>query len=175
VLPFDAAGYHTITLAVNPACPRHHDETLECRAAAVAGLHFRDFRPARFAEPIAFDGGLTLAASRLLPDAVPDRLRVALWWQFAAARGESDVRFIKVLDDAGNQVVGRDESLGVQPAGTQQLEMLNLDLPQNLPPGMYRVYTGWYRYPDLQRFAVWSDVEGARDGLALVGEFTVNE
>jgi hypothetical protein len=59
------------------------------------------------------------------------------------------------------------------PAGAQRLETLDLNLPSELAAGTYRVYVGWYSYPDLVRFPVLSDVPGAQDGWAMIGEFTI--
>ena len=39
----------------------------------------------------------------------------------------------------------------------------------DLPPGEYQVFTGWYSYPDMQRFGVQANTPHAQDGLAFLG------
>jgi hypothetical protein len=102
-------------------------------------------------------------------------LAVRLDWQFEAARDDNDIRFAHVVDSTGQPIAQDDQTLGTLAAGTRRVEQVTLQLPADLPAGDYRAYVGWYTYPDLTRFAVSSAVDGAADGLALVGEITVME
>jgi hypothetical protein len=42
-VPFDAPGYHTLTLVVDPPCPPHPNPTLECRAVQMTNLSLDDY------------------------------------------------------------------------------------------------------------------------------------
>jgi hypothetical protein len=94
---------------------------------------------------------------------------------FDEARAETDVRFVHVLDADGNLVAQADRSLGEQPAGGQWAEAVEVALPDDLAAGTYRVYVGWYTYPDITRFAVLSSALGTLDNRVYVGEFTLVE
>jgi hypothetical protein len=173
-LPVRLSGFHGITISPEPPCAPPRNPTLRClafgyRDDANGWIHVSDTEPADFAS-VQFGRGLELAGTHIV---VPEssKLVVALWWRFDQPRAEQDIRFIKVLDEQGEPIAGVDETLGAHGAGSEWVETVRLDLPSDLPDGTYRIYVGWYTYPDLTRFPVLSDVEGARDSLALVGEF----
>ncbi|MBC6936127.1 MAG: hypothetical protein DWB42_09835 [Chloroflexi bacterium] len=166
-LPLAAPGYHTLALALETPCPPHIPETLVCNGARVSGLQASDYTPAAM-PAVQFEGGLTLAGSLVQP--ARGSVSVGLWWRFDQPRTDLDVRFVKVLDENGQQVAGVDETLGSRAAGEQWVENITLDLPDDLPPGDYGVYAGWYAYPDLTRFAVLADTPRAQEGLAYLGE-----
>ncbi len=166
-VPLEAAGYHAVTLANHLACPEHDPIMQECAALNIENLAITDFAPATFSL-IEFDRGVSLAGSFLSPQSAS----LALWWRFNQPVTDQDIRFVKVLDEQGNQVAGADDTLGAHAAGTQWLETFNLNLPADLATGTYKVYVGWYTYPDLNRFPVLSDVPGAQDGTAYIGEFS---
>lgn len=167
------AGYHTVTLAVEPPCPLHFDETLECRAVRVTNLAFENFTPAALDQVVQFDRGLQLAGSFLPP--VRREISLWLWWRFDESRSTNEIRFVHVLDSAGVNVAQTDVMLGDQPAGGEWLEKVTIPLPDALPAGEYTVYTGWYTLPDVARFPVLSDVPGARDGLVELGKFRIED
>jgi hypothetical protein len=50
-------------------------------------------------------------------------------------------------------------------------EAVRVALPGDLRSGTYRVYAGWYTYPDTARFQVLTDVDGAQNNLIFVGAF----
>lgn len=163
-------GFHTLSLAVDAPCPRVYSEALRCRSLQVTDAAEFEFAAAAFA-PVEYGGGGTLVASRVLaPD--ENQLTAWLWWQFSAPRNENEIRFVHVLNENGELVAQSDITLGVQPAGESFAEAVILDIA-NLPPGSYRIYTGWYTYPDTVRFPVLSDVAGKENNVALIGEFTV--
>ena len=168
-IPVEAGAYYVLRLALNPPCPIVDDPALECRAVAVSNL--------AFSQPIAGDSAAAVfdQGVRLLRGAVTqeldETLTVRLLWAFDSARSENDIRFVHVVGADGTPIVQDDRTLGIQPAGSEWAENIMLILPDDTPAVTYRVYVGWYTYPDFTRFAV----EGAPDGLALVGEIQIPE
>jgi hypothetical protein len=169
LLPIQEAGYHTLTIANHLSCPEHDPIVQECRDMTMGNPIPAAFLQATFA-PVQWEQDLQLAGAILLPPS-GNMLRLGLWWHFDQPITDQAVRFVKVLDEQGKQIAGDDHSLGSFTAGEQRVETLQLELPADLAPGTYKVFVGWYAYPDLNRFAVLSDVPGARDGLAQIGEF----
>ena len=169
----DTNQFQTITLALSPICPTFTDPSLECQTLSVTDLAIGEFIPAE-SEPVEFDDGIKLN-SGYVSDSVQagETLTVRLDWLFEQARDENDIRFVHVVDAAGQPVVQDDMTLGSFPAGTRHAERVDLDLPDNLPAGEYQVFVGWYIYPTLTRFDVLSPVDGATDGLVLLGEIAV--
>ncbi len=51
----------------------------------------------------------------------------------------------------------------------QWSESLPLATAADLPPGVYGIYVGWYRYPELDRLHVDGNSPGAQDGLVYLG------
>jgi hypothetical protein len=172
-LPIVEPGYYTITFnAINP-CPENHDPLFRCNILWISNPHIHGVDRGSNDQSIEFGRGLLLR-DLLVSAVVPgiQQVRLNLWWQFSQPRTDEDIRFVKILDQEGNQAAGVDETLGDHPAISEWVE--TVDIPLNdLSPGTYRVCVGWYSYPDLTRFAVLSDVDGAQDGLACVGEFTI--
>ena len=166
-----SAGYHRLTLAVEPACPQVYSEALRCLALDVHGLALGPLVAGESA-PVAYGGGVTLAAAQVAPVA-DGRLPVWLWWQFDARRSDTDIRFVHMVNETGTLVAQVDATLGERSAGDALAEIVTLELPPDLPAGTYRVFAGWYTYPDSVRFPVLADVPGAADGYALVGEYRV--
>ena len=150
-LPVTEAGYHTLTLALEPPCPRPLSPALQCRALTVATLELRDYQPVPMADPVRLVNGITLAAAHV-PDSATDTLTVGLWWQFDAARTLDDVRFVHVLDENGVPVAQSDVPLGGGAAGESWLDVVEIAL-EDVPPGLYRVAAGWYRFPEVTPFA----------------------
>jgi hypothetical protein len=167
--PITTPGYHTITLDFHSLCPALYPPELTCRYFTSED-YGADFMPS-MENQVNFGRGVRLGGARF--DRLDSLRQLSLWWQFDQPMTDQDIRFVKVLDEGGNQAAGFDSTLGAVPAGAQRLETLNLDLASDLPPGIYRVYVGWYSYPDLVRFPVLSDVPGAQDGWAMIGEFTI--
>lgn len=168
---FVDAGYHTITLALQPACPEHYNPTLRCRALYMDDLALDDYTSAAPSPPVQLERGVQLAGSRIEREG--DRLTISLWWRFEQPMTEFDARFVHVLDADGHLVVQDDVSLGERPAYSGWAEAVNISLPDGLPAGTYTVYTGWYTYPTVTRLAVLADTPGAQDGLIYLGTFEV--
>ena len=165
-LPISTAGYHTVTLAVEPPCPQHFSPTLRCRSVQVDSLAFGAFTPGTLPDPVPFAGGVELAGYSIESDAKA----VRLWWRFDTARTENDIRFVHVVSTDGEGVAQEDGTLGPQPAGSTWTEQVTFD---DLPAGTYDIYAGWYTYPDLTRFLVLADVPGAPDGWVHLGNMIV--
>lgn len=171
-LPLDYRGYHTVTLALEPPCPVFYDATLSCQTLQLADLTLTPLSAGPLYEPVNMSKGVTLAGAYLPQDAITETiLPVRLWWTFDEAIRAEDIRFIKVLDANGVQVAALDTAPGAQQPGSELFERLDLDVTGL--SGTYAVYVGWYSLPDVQRFPVLSDVEGAQDSLILVGRVTV--
>ncbi|MGQ9889877.1 MAG: hypothetical protein ACUVSX_15535 [Aggregatilineales bacterium] len=156
-----APGYHTLRLETGAPCPVALDP-LACRTARLERLAL-DYVPAQ-AAPVTFARGVTLTAARAA--AAPGGVDVWLNWTFAAPPADSDRRFVHVLD-ADGRLAAQDDAPA--PRAEAWAEAQRFDLP----PGVYRVYTGWYSLPDGTRFSVLDGVEGAADGLVYVGTVTV--
>jgi hypothetical protein len=171
-LPLTTEGYHTISLALNPACPDHYDSALECRALTTTNLALNDFQPGSFANPVQFDRGIQLAASHL-PSQASSALSLDLYWRFDQARSEQDIRFVHVLDAAGKLVAQSDQTLGAQPAGSNWIERVTIPVP-DIPPGEYHVEVGWYAYPDTTPFCV-VEAGSCKPGAAALGSFMLSK
>jgi hypothetical protein len=171
-VPFDVpvslreAGYHTVALEVEPPCPQNFNQALECRSVVLDDLDLGGFTPDEFDAPIVFEHGVHLEGAYTLQD--EESISVWLWWRFEQAWSHQDVRFVHIVDEAGNLVAQADSTLGVQSSGSEWVETVTIALPTDLSAGTYRVYTGWYTYPDTTPFPIIGD-DGGR---ALVGEFT---
>src|SRR5690606_32878326 len=97
-VPVPAAGYHTVTLALEPPCPQHFADALRCRAVQIDDLAFADFVPGTGAGvPVMFARGVALAAFSVDADAQA----VRLMWRFDEPVTENDVRFVHVVDAQG--------------------------------------------------------------------------
>ena len=196
-------GFHTLRLEtpesclqipVAPTCllygdvPRHAahcalpDGAPGCLSLA---LHTLDITPAGEmtfrAQPVALSGGLTMQGFRAPQQIEPGgRLIVETSWR-ATERLPGDYHlFVHMLDAQGKMVAqfdgvpGEDTFPTTSWAAPQSwIEAATLDIPAATPPGVYRLYTGWYRYPELTRLAVEGNAPGAPDSLVLLGEIRV--
>ncbi len=152
-------GYHTLTLEPPPCSPALV-ATLECPplpASIAVTFAAQPTTPA--AASVMLDGRVTLRAGTLAPgDAAGREVVVWLWWQAESSLLDSAVRFVHLLDADGTLVAQSDVPLGAIPAGEGRAEVVRLALPNDLPPGEYTLYAGWYTYPDLMRLTT---AEGA--------------
>jgi hypothetical protein len=172
-LPIAARGYHTVTLALEPPCPPHHNPTLTCRALSLREVRFTLLQTGPLYDPIPLEKGVQLLSGFVPREAAAGtNLPVSLWWHFDEATTKNDIRFVHVLDAEGENVTQLDSALK-RPADSEWIERLEVELPADLPAGEYTVYGGWYTYPDLVRFRVLAERPGAADGLLYLGTFTV--
>ncbi|MCC6614616.1 MAG: hypothetical protein IT320_14135 [Anaerolineae bacterium] len=171
-LPLSGRDYHTLSLAVSPPCPTQIAPGEICRTLNIETFDHGDFVPADFGASL-FEHGITLAGRLIAPRADDERQVAAwLWWQFDQPQTENDIRFVHVLDAAGNLVAQQDGSLGDLAAGTARSEEVAIMLPDDLPPGEYQVVAGWYRYPDITPYRLLDDEGGTTVSL---GRFTLAE
>ncbi len=158
-------GYHTLTLVLDPPCSARHSAGLRCRAMTAKRLTLSPVESAG-TERIAFANGITLDYA--MPPSGNETNFIWLWWQFEQPPADNAVRFVHILNAEGEPVAQFDSPLDTDGA-TQWGEQIVMELPV----GEYHVYAGWYSYPDITRYAVLSPVEGAGDGWALLGRFTL--
>ena len=167
-LPLLAGEFHTVTLALNPPCPAEYSPTLACRGLTLRDVHLGAYQPGEL-QVVQFDRGVRLRGGGVELDG--QTMVARLWWFFSDARQETDIRFVHVIDESGALVAQDDDSPGLLSPETGWVERVAINLPEDLPAGSYRVYTGWYHYPDLTRFDVLSGIDGAEDDLVLIGSF----
>ncbi len=166
-------GYHQIALAVDPPCPAQVTPPLYCPTLSLTSTLQMAFTPVEFPEVVQFSDGIRLLNAGLL-DVDASRITAAMHWVSGTPRSDQDVRFVHVVDSTGTLVTQDDHTLGTMAAGEERLDLVTITLPDDLPPGEYRVYAGWYTFtgPDTIRgFDVLSDVPGAAEMRALIGGF----
>ncbi len=166
-LPLRAGAWHMLMLAPEPACLRAPAVALVCPEEALERFTL-EFLPAAALQQARFAEGVTLLAGSLPARvAAGDELVLRLHWEFAQGRDDLDVRFVHLLDDEGQLVAQSDETLGLLPAGSQLSERISLALPAALPPGEYRAWLGWYRYPQITRLPLLEPAEAQGAVLPL--------
>jgi hypothetical protein len=153
-------GYHSLSLSVEPPCPVHIPAGQECRALTASDValeaipQYQAAAAGRWRAPNETGTSLTVQAALPGSARAGETMRIPLWWSFETARLDSDTRFVHLLSENGVLAAQNDEPLGIIAAGETRAEWVTLALPPDLPPGAYRVYAGWYTYPDLVNFCV---------------------
>jgi hypothetical protein len=172
------AGYQTLTLTVDPPCPRVvPSDALMCDAVTLTAptLTYSDDRNVAPAADAAFDRGVILARWRVQHQG--EALSVWLDWRFAAALTTDDIRFVQLVAESGDVIAQSDVPLGDIAAGTRRVETVTLNLPADLPAGRHTIYGGWYTYPAIERFALLRAPAGAdgriADNLLVLGTIVV--
>lgn len=156
-------GYNTITLIPDPPCPRTTPRpNIVCRAITAQNVRLGEPLPPSLDAAVAFERGITLYSAAITPAG-----DVWLAWDVAETTTHDMVRFVHVINSESEQVAGVDDALGGIPAGTRHIDSLTFDLPAG---ETYRVYVGWYTYPDITRLNVLTDVDGAVNDWVLLGE-----
>ena len=165
-------GYTTLALVTNPPCPeRPPDATLTCETVTVEAFSVGEPQPPTVGQPVPFERGVTLQGAHV--NLTGSTLDVWLSWDLAQPTDENMVRFVQVVSAADESVGSDDTPPGEIAAGEQLNERVSLALPDDLPPGEYRVYTGWYTFPELTRLDVQADVEGSVNNWVLLDTLTV--
>lgn len=102
--------------------------------------------------------GFELHPSALRPG---DTLNLKVYWQTDAPLAHNYTVFTQLLNSSGALVAGKDSQplgghlpTGQWPAGEIVTDMLDLSLPDNLPPGQYKLITGMYLLETLERLPV---------------------
>ena len=176
-LPLPVFGYSTVRLALDPPCPINTDPALICHTVTLSApaIEFIDAPPTlEIPYAYAFDRGLTLSNWYVPPTlASGDPLPVWLEWTLAQARGENDIRYVHVLDASGTLVGQQDNTLGVQPARSAWAEEVPINFETPLPEGEYRVFVGWYTYPEIAPFCVLNPEGSCAGNEVEIGTFQV--
>lgn len=103
-------------------------------------------------------------------------ITVTVYWQPLARMTENYHTFVQLQTKAGQRLAGNDQRPGGQfyptsgwNPGDRLADRHVLALPADLAPGTYRLVTGVYRYPSLERLPL----AGAAGNTADLGEITV--
>ncbi|MEM6283345.1 MAG: hypothetical protein AAF787_14215, partial [Chloroflexota bacterium] len=164
------SGYHTLSLEPVPPCRRpSHLPDVVCRTVAAENVAMSAPVLPSLATPVDFERDIRLNSVHVQQTGA--QVDVWQWWSYAQATHDNMVRFVHVVNEAGEQIAGSDEPRGGIMAGEQRVDAVTLDLPET--PGIYRVYTGWYTLPDVQRLTVLGDVDGAQSNWVLLDTITV--
>lgn len=171
-IPIAEAGFHTVSLQLDPLCPQVTNAVLRCNGVQIDDLSFDSFTAQALDSPIALSYGVTLTGGFVGAVNGGEILPLGLWWDFDDGMSDFASRFVHVVHEDGEIVAQADHPLFADVDSTL-VDSPSVTLPDDAPAGRYRVYTGFYTYPDITRFTVHSEEEGAVNGLVLVGEFVV--
>jgi hypothetical protein len=175
-VPLPVSGYASIRLALDPPCPLNIDPSLECRSVDVAAPSV-EFTAAAVGTVAAFERGVALANS-YVPNTLNAGESLSVWldWRFGGALDENDVRYVHVVDAAGTLVGQQDNPLGNHAAGSTWTESVTIRFEQPLAAGEYRVFVGWYVYPEIAPFCVLNANGACGDQRDVqMGAFRVGE
>ncbi len=170
-IPVAEAGYHRLTLQLDPPCPRNNNPVLLCQTVDVQTWSLTDWQDTLTYAGVRYEDGIQLTASHL-PNSASATLPIGLWWEFDHPRPDTDLRFVHILDSEGTLVAQDDISIGVRPADSQWMELVMIDVTQ-LPVGEYRVFTGWYTYPAIVRYNLLGDDRSNTGDAHEIGTFVV--
>jgi hypothetical protein len=183
-----ADGYHALAFAVEPACPPAAliPDGLACVGVRLTEPVLDAYTPAPVPDdfPVGLrapdERGISIALrSAYAPEmlATGDALTVYLDWAFETPRDEYEVRFVHVLDAAGTLVAQSDVPLAAPgtrlAAGERRTEIVTLPT-ETLPPGTYRLYAGWYTFPDIASFCRLAN-DACAGTEVLLGEVVIAE
>ncbi len=155
-------GFHLVRVDADPACPTSPHPALSCRRLTLstleAALSPRDasFTPVTLTAP---DGraAVQLQAADVQLSADGEAVQVRLAWQIDGALTPQDLRFVQVLNAAGDVLVVGDDFAPLAVLGDDAYaESLTLALPEGARSEM-QVVAGWYRLPTVTRFSVAVD------------------
>jgi 4-amino-4-deoxy-L-arabinose transferase-like glycosyltransferase len=138
---------------------------------------YSDFAVSRFGQGIELRG-YTLASDELHPGCVS---KVMLVWQSSEAVSADYHVFVHLVNEEGyiygqhDGVPGRGECpTGQWAVGQRVFDAHPVEIGQDIPPGRYRLFTGMYGWPSLERLPAFRP-DGSRwpDDQALLGDFRV--
>lgn len=110
-----------------------------------------------------------------------ERLTIQADWFASTPVHQDYIWFVHILDDAGNLVGQSDEVIltdqwttsALVPGYTLQAAR-TISLNDGIADGVYRIYTGLYRWPSLERLPVYNtDGNAQADNRLMMGEITV--
>lgn len=188
---FGASGFHAVRLSADcvrlPPCVLPEEQCAQplprkpiCVSAALERVRAERERTWQ-AQTVQLGNGMQLVGFSL-PETLKggDTVKVVTAWRATEHLQESYHQFVHLLNERGELIAqddfppARGAFLTTQwSAGQTWAEAAYLKLPNDLPAGAYRVFTGWYRLIDGARLPVQSDRLSAQDGLVYLGEVVV--
>lgn len=149
-LPLWPDSWQRVTLAPAPACPVVPSAAVECSRIVLEQLEV-EVIPANHVQARFAEGVELLAATAPSQAIAGENLDLRMHWLMLQGRDSRDVRFVHLLDGDGQIVAQSDEASGSIAAGAQVSDLVTLSLPEDLSPGEYSVWLGWYDYPEIRR------------------------
>jgi hypothetical protein len=112
-------------------------------------------------EPVDWGGLIRLADWSI--ERSPERLDVTLYWQAFQSMEKNYTAFVHLLDETGTLVAQQDRPpagypTGVWHSGEVVVDPFTIELPPDLPPGTYRLQTGFYDPATLARLGEAADL-----------------
>ncbi len=163
-------GFHTLSLTSANPCPTVIPESLECPPLGSLALD-RDFRAEAAPTPVTNEHGIRLLAWRT-NYIIGRAFHAYLRWDFDAPISDNDVRFVQVINEAGEIAAQEDRPLGEFQAGDGWQDTVYL-YRNGFPPGEYRIYAGWYHLSDDGVLTNYPLTGGSTGNSVLIGVFTV--
>jgi hypothetical protein len=157
-------GYHTLAIAGEPPCPPQPLQGMVCAITvsdpAASPLTNAEINPVQFRAPNT-DGVSLALISGYAQTNTPAGFNLPVWlyWGFERPVTDMDIRYVHLLNSAGELVAQIDTPIGTVAAGETWAEALPIPLPADLPEGGYHVYAGWYTYPDIAIYCALEDGE----------------
>ena len=174
-LPIARRGYNTFRIELDPPCPEQIDtRILLCHGVALDDVELKVLTQGAIYDPIRIADGIELSGYYMPEDFAAEPV-IHFWWSFDEPRSANDVRFVHVLDDNRGLGDQNDDTIGFAAAGSDFLESVRFENVSSLPAGTYMVLTGWYELPEMVRYDVLTNVDGAQDSTILLGSFEVVE
>jgi hypothetical protein len=130
-----------------------------------------------------FEDGFVMYGYRLPAEGrAGQSMAAAFWWRTEDDVERNLVQFIHLFQHDGDYVAAFDEApfQGTFPTydwrrGIQVQDVTDVPLPQDMPAGVYDVYTGLYEWPSLERATVYSEGQPLQDNLIYLGQITIRQ
>lgn len=158
------AGYHSLYYLPDAACPTVYNASLFACVTTHISASFEHYAPG--SQTSVNLGAMTLLGSTVYQDSATPS--IGLHWQFTGRIAANDVRFVHIMDDAGEIVWQLDEPLGMFDVNDQHGELISVDVP--LQPGRYNVRVGWY---SLDGETLTPYVDDAGQASVQIGTITI--
>jgi hypothetical protein len=159
--------------SANP-CPTVIPDSLACPPLGSLALD-RDLRAETAPDPVMIEHGIRLIGWRT-NYIIGRAFHAYLRWDFDVPITANDIRFVHVINSAGEIVAQEDRPLGEMRAGDGWQDTVYL-YREGFPPGEYRIFTGWYHLGAdavVQNYPVTGGApEGSDVNAVLIGVFTV--
>ena len=136
------------------------------------------------AQAVRLDAGLSLRGSRLEVSSGGRQIEMALFWEAANPLPGRYALFVHLTPaGSGASSAGSEPVIALTdipalftdnwPDGTRWQTVLGVTVPEDVAPGAYRLYAGWFDTETGARLAVDSDDPAVRAGLIDLGAITV--